>query len=96
MHGIDISKQSARQFTVTDFSNFDLILAMDKSNLEHLQSLARSEDDLSKLRLFLSFNTNTHLTEVPDPYYGQEDGFNFVYNLVNDTTSGILEWLQKQ
>ncbi|NBN65486.1 low molecular weight protein-tyrosine-phosphatase [Pannonibacter tanglangensis] len=76
-HGIDISRQRARQVVGADFSRFDLILAMDGSNLSDLRRMAPS-GATATLRLFL----DTPPQDVPDPYYGGPSGFEAVFRLV--------------
>ena len=80
-HGIDISQQRARQFRKEDFNHFDHILVMDKNNLQHVMAMAPDKDSKNKISLLLSYG-NHPIDEVPDPYYGDEDGFKQVYDLV--------------
>ena len=68
--GIDISGQRSRKFVRADFGKFDRILVMDKANLRDVLDMARSEEEEAKVALF-----DPSGTEVPDPYYGGEDGF---------------------
>lgn len=83
----------ARKVTAKDFDNFDLILAMDNSNLEDL--LAIAPDHLKyKAKLFLEFAKNHEESEVPDPYYGGANGFRFVLDLVEDASDGLLAELK--
>ena len=86
--GYDVSTLRGRQATAEDFSEFDLILAMDKSNLADLQSLrpagAGVEVDLFLRRYDLA------VTEVPDPYYGGEDGFEQVLDLIEQASDALL------
>ena len=90
--GYDLSKLQARQVTVEDFHSFDLILAMDKSNLAHLEALrpanSRAQLDLLLQRYQLARN------EVPDPYYGGEQGFEDVLDLLESASQGLLAELQ--
>jgi protein-tyrosine phosphatase len=81
-HGIDISKQVCRQFKVTDFDEFDLVLVMDKDNLTDVLALARTEADKQKVRLFLGDG------EVPDPYY--TDRFEEAYQLIEGGCRDII------
>jgi protein-tyrosine phosphatase len=86
----------ARQFTKTDFDNFDLILAMDRKNKEVLSSLAVSEQQRQKIRLLREFDPRADgELDVPDPYYGGIDGFHSVYDLVERSTLGLLEDLER-
>ncbi|QDG75467.1 low molecular weight protein-tyrosine-phosphatase [Labrenzia sp. PHM005] len=88
-YGIDISRQRARQVIAEDFNRFDLILAMDTENLETLYS--RSQLDHPGLRLFL----NDPAKNVPDPYYGGEDGFEQVYQLIDQGSHALLTTITK-
>ncbi|MEP4768804.1 MAG: low molecular weight protein-tyrosine-phosphatase [Roseibium sp.] len=84
-YDIDISGQQARQITTVDFDTFDFILAMDHSNLSTLT--ARVGSQKGALRLFL----NQPPTDVPDPYYGGEDGFEEVYQMVKSGGETLLD-----
>lgn len=77
-HGIDISKQSARKFSITDFDTFDVIFVMDQSNYKDVINLAPNEAAKSKVQLLLN-----NSKEVPDPYYGTLEDFEQVYQLLN-------------
>jgi protein-tyrosine phosphatase len=80
----------SRQFRISDFENYDLILAMDKENHAHLSALSKNSEHLEKLRLFCHFCTEHEETEVPDPYYGGNQGFELVADLIEDGAHGIL------
>ena len=84
-HGIDISNFRARQFHSDDFNSFDLIFAMDSSNYQNIISLAKHENDKEKVKMILD-NIN-----VPDPYYGGVEGFEHVYQLLNEACQNILD-----
>ncbi len=79
----------SQQFRESDFDEFDLILAMDRQNLEDIQSMARDEADLRKLAMFRDFDP-AGPGEVPDPYYGGREGFTRVYEMVDRTMEEIL------
>ena len=66
---------SARQFVVEDFEDFDLILAMDRSNYRDILALDRAGQHTDKVKLMCSFCRHHDDEEVPDPYYGGEAGF---------------------
>ena len=87
--GYDLSALRARQVSVRDFSEFDLVLAMDQDNY---QSLLRTcpEPDRHKVRLFLSFSQRYSNQEVPDPYYGGNQGFDHVLDMVEDGAEGLI------
>ncbi|WP_454255767.1 low molecular weight protein-tyrosine-phosphatase [Pseudomonas sp. Marseille-Q8238] len=84
----DLSTLRARQFAVEDFSRFDLILAMDHSNLRNLQAL-RPDTATAELDLFLR-RYQLELDEVPDPYYGGADGFEQVLDLIEQASDALL------
>lgn len=88
-HGIDISGQSARQIHQADFEIFDLILAMDEDNLARLRASC-PEQHRHKLHLFSHYASGRR-ESVPDPYYGSEDGFQTVYNMLFDGCISVLE-----
>lgn len=92
-NGLDISTQSARQFIVSDFDSFDYIYAMDQSNYTNIVSLARHNDDISKVTLFLKVNPTVKNKNMPDPYYGGQSGFEHVYNLINETCNILVTTL---
>lgn len=83
--GIDISPQQARQFVVEDFDQFDYIYVMDKSNLQNVLQLARTEEDHAKVRLLLGN------AEVEDPYYGGKEGFSIVFDKIQKACQHILD-----
>lgn len=80
-NGIDLSTLRARQFTSADFDAFDKIYVMDQNNFKNVTALAKTDQHKNKVSLFLSAGAN-ELTEVPDPYYGTEDDFEKVFQLV--------------
>lgn len=85
----DLSGLRARQVRREDFAAFDHILAMDQGNLAHLRGLSPPAQR-HKIRLFLDFASNAQLREVPDPYYGPEQGFELVLDLAEDAAGGLL------
>ncbi len=93
--GIDLSKQRARRSVVDDFTDFDFILAMDKSNYDDLLEQCPSEHQ-GKVHLFLSFAAHADTDEVPDPYYGGHAGFDRVFDLVEEASVGLMEHIRKQ
>ncbi len=92
--GYDLSKQRARPVREQDYVDFDLILAMDHSNLKVLQE-RRPENGSATLRLFLDFSEGSE-RDVPDPYYGGLNGFERVLDLVEDASSGLLTYLKRE
>ncbi len=87
--GYSLVGQTSRQITQTDFEYFDYILAMDKQNLKDLSRICPNQHHY-KLQLFLSFIPQGKMLEVPDPYYGGEQGFNRVIDLVEQASQGFL------
>ncbi len=90
-HGVDISDLRARTFVVEDFERFDLIYVMDESNYDNVVKLARNENDVKKVHLLLSLIDDINETEVPDPYFGGDAGFEHVYKLVDAATDVIIK-----
>ncbi len=81
----------SKQLDSFDLKHYDLILAMDKDNRDGALSLARGEDQRSKVRLFCDFCTEHRVREVPDPYYGGDRGFETVLDLIEDGCHGLLK-----
>jgi protein-tyrosine phosphatase len=92
--GIDLSGLRARQVSAEDFLRFDLILAMDRDNLEELEAM-RPADSRARVQLFLEYAPELGRTEVPDPYYGDARGFEEVLNLSAAASRGLIAALQK-
>ncbi len=92
--GIDLSRLRARQVTPADFIEFDYILAMDKDNYNILQATCPPEHQ-HKLQLFLEFAPSLNTREVSDPYYGGENGFEPVLNLIEAASRGLLEQVRQ-
>jgi protein-tyrosine phosphatase len=88
-HGVDISKQRGRQFSVSDFTVFDYIYVMDSSNLENVLSLAKTKADRKKVSLILDHIFPDENVDVPDPYYGGTSGFDTVYDILDKACNQI-------
>ena len=95
MRGYDLAKQRARQVSRQDFFDFDYILAMDRDNLSHLQGIAPSLHH-GKAQLFLDYGGARKGEEVPDPYYGGQDGFTVVLDMVEEGAKGLLADIKKK
>lgn len=95
MRGYDLSSQRARHVSTRDFSDYDYILAMDADNLAYLQAIAPVEHQ-DKAQLFLDYSEASRGGEVPDPYYGGDDGFALVLDLVEDGAEGLLAEVKKK
>jgi protein-tyrosine phosphatase len=92
--GIDISGLRARQVVKSDFEAFDYLLAMDRYNYK-LLSRACPPHLSHKLRYFLEFAPHLATTEVPDPYYGGDHGFERVYDMMEDAAKGLIDALRR-
>lgn len=88
---IDISGQRARQITATDFSNFDLIFAMDQSNRQNLLQLAPDNHSKKKIRLIMEELHRKRNKDVPDPYWDKEDGFELVFQMLDEAIGQFVE-----
>lgn len=88
--GTPIDSLRSRKFIVEDFDQFDLIFAMDKSNVSNILRLARNENDKQKVHLILNMSHPGKDLEVPDPYYGGEQGFIDVYKMLDEATDCII------
>ncbi len=93
--GTPIDQLRSRKFVVEDFDRFDLIYVMDKSNRSNVLQLARNEKDQEKVHLILNSIHPGKDLEVPDPYFGGEQGFIDVYQMLDDATDLILEKIKK-
>ena len=87
--GYDL-RSRARQVTETDLRDYDLVLVMDQQNFREVKTYDRAGEFSSKIRLFCEFCTDHKEMEVPDPYYGGEQGFELVLDLLEDGCRGVL------
>jgi len=81
-HGVDLKPLRARQFTAADFDRFDHILVMDQNNYKNVVREAKNAVQKAKVCLFLEQALHQPHAEVPDPYYGTEQDFEAVFQLV--------------
>jgi len=81
-YDINLTNQRARQFSTKDFDDFDKIYVMDNDNYSKIISLARSQEDMDKVDLILNEIYPKEYKSVPDPYYGGDEGFQNIYNLL--------------
>jgi len=93
-HGIDISSQRARKVTPDDFSRFDLILGMDRSNVQDLKALAPAALR-DRVHLFLEFANGT-ARDVPDPYYDGADAFASVYRMIREASEALAKLVEER
>ena len=95
-NGVDISNLRGRQFTAKDFSSFDYIFVMDKSNYQNVLRLAKNDRERSKVHFLLDTLSGMAAKELPDPYYGDEKAFDDTYTMVDAACELIAKKLQKQ
>ncbi len=91
-HGLDIRNQKCRKFSMQDFFEFDYIYVMDRSNFSDVASLASNQEETNKVKLLLS-EVELGIKEVPDPYYGGDDGFENVYQMIDKACEAIAKKL---
>ncbi|MFD2908111.1 low molecular weight protein-tyrosine-phosphatase [Flavobacterium ardleyense] len=87
--GLDITNQRARQFKVSDFDTFDFIYVMDNSNYQDVIALAPTKEAKLKVKLILNEIFPNENVDVPDPYYGGDDGFENVFDIL-EQACGII------
>ena len=92
--GIELTSRS-RKIEESDLYEFDHILVMDNDNLDAVKSIAKDHNNPvnSKIKLILSYSENPQLDEVPDPYYGGQNGFDKVLDLLEDAMDGLIDSL---
>lgn len=95
-HGLNISNLRGRQFNVSDFDTFDLIYVMDESNFKNVVKLARNDADIAKVKMILNEVYPNKNFDVPDPYYGGDDGFENVYNMLDEACNIIAKNLKNE
>ncbi len=93
--GYDLSAHRARQVKAEDFQYYDWIVAMDWNNIEELKRMAPKGYE-NKPSLLMRFSTSYDVTEVPDPYYGNTDGFKKVLLYCEDACHGLLSFFNNQ
>ena len=87
-HSIDISNQKSKHLQASDLNEYDLIYCMDRNNLKDVRSLATDEEQLKKIALILDN------AEVPDPYWGKEEDFENVFQLLDEACIEIAKKLK--
>lgn len=85
---------AARQFDPSDFDRFDLIVAMDHRNHGDLLDLAPDDEAAGKVKMFRSYDPDAIDLDVPDPYYGGEQGFRDVVTMVRAAAQGLIASLR--
>jgi len=92
--GVDISALKARQFSETDLDTFDYVIVMDRQNQADVKDIWHQNGGTTPT-LFLEYGSS-ELAEVPDPYFGGEDGFEHVLDLIEDAGAGLLRTIQER
>ncbi len=95
-HGIELRDQSARRVTPADLDAYDHVLVMDKKNRRRMREIDGHDRHEQKIQLFRSFDPEPGDMEVPDPYFGGDDGFEHVYEIVERTAARLLDDLVEQ
>ncbi|WP_026724817.1 low molecular weight protein-tyrosine-phosphatase [Flavobacterium sasangense] len=93
--GLDITNQRARQFKKSDFEIFDHIFVMDNSNYKDVLALAPNEEAKSKVKLILNEIFPNENVDVPDPYYGGQEGFENVFDMLDQACEEIARKLKQ-
>lgn len=92
-NGLDISNQRGRQFTSNDFDSFDYIFVMDNTNYDDVISLSENETQKNKVHLILNELFPNENVDVPDPYSGLQNGFDMVYEMLNEACDILAQKL---
>lgn len=85
-----------RKFNSKDFERYDMIVAMDSSNMKDLTEMVPAKEDLAKLRLFRTFDPETDETEVPDPWGGPTEGYEDMMSIIVRAADGLVAHLSRQ
>ncbi|MEN2400696.1 low molecular weight protein-tyrosine-phosphatase [Flavobacterium sp. MC2016-06] len=92
-NGISIDSQKGRQFKTSDFEEFDYIYVMDNSNYRDVTQLAKTPEHKDKVQLILNELFPDENVDVPDPYFGAANGFDNVYQMLDEVTGIIAKKL---
>ncbi|HLP04333.1 MAG TPA: low molecular weight protein-tyrosine-phosphatase [Paludibacter sp.] len=93
--GYELTHRS-RPVSVSDFDRFDMIIGMDEENIAGLKRLAQTSEHVSKIYRMTDFCRNIEATHVPDPYYGGDQGFEHVIDLLEDACEGLYGELKEE
>jgi len=92
--GVELGGLRGRKATRQDIERFDYVLAMDEENFQNLMAICPSGLE-NKVRLFLEFAPGRPEREVPDPYFGGEQGFERVLDMIEEAANGLLAHLRE-
>jgi protein-tyrosine phosphatase len=90
-HGISISDLRACQFQHADFDAFDVIFTMDETNHRDILNLAKTDAHRAKVKMVLNETAPKTNASVPDPYFGEKDGFEHVFNLLTEAAKSFYK-----
>lgn len=93
---VDITGQRSRKFIKTDFDKFDMIFAMDQSNYGDIIALSENEEEHEKVKMILNELYPNENRNVPDPYYGGDQGFENVYKMLDEACEIIASKLEQK
>jgi len=96
LRGYQLTSISRQVNPDLDFDRFDMIIGMDDQNIKDLNSIARSAADQKKIFRMTDFSTQIKYKQIPDPYYGGNDGFELVLDLLEDACCGLIEHLDRE
>jgi protein-tyrosine phosphatase len=94
--GINLAHLRARKFSAKDFESFDLILAMDRSNLRNIEEQRRGREVRARIQLMREYDNAPDSMDVPDPWYGGQEGFEEVSDLLERCCVNLLQSLRKE
>lgn len=95
-NGVDISSIVSRKFNAGDFDKFDRIYVMDQSNYRDVMNLSHTEEQRNKVELFLNISSPGKNKAVPDPWFGGDEGFQRVFDLVDETCNILIDQIKSQ
>ncbi len=95
-YGIDITNQRSRKFVKADFDNFDMIFAMDQSNYGDIVAMSENQEQHEKVKMILNELHPKENRNVPDPYYGGDQGFENVYKMLDEACEIIASKLEQK
>lgn len=93
-YNLDITNQQSRQITKRDLKDFDLIYVMDTSNYNNVIALCSTEEEKAKVKMIMNEVEEGKNISIPDPYYGESDGFENVYQMLDLACDKIIEKLK--
>lgn len=94
-YDVNIGHLRSRKVSMSDFEDYDLIIAMDHSNFQDLQRIQPNGSKAS-LKMMMQYHPESKPEEVPDPYYGGMDGFTYMCDLLASATQGLLEDVERR